>query len=96
MLKDQGYDDKKKTLYTRFDDAAKDHLITEQMKEWAHEVRLEANAERHVDVDEPDPDAQEAEDCYNFAMAFAEYLYVLPSKIKKWRTPVTPTEREKS
>jgi hypothetical protein len=36
------------SLKDRIDKAAKDHLITSEMAAWAHEIRLDANDERHA------------------------------------------------
>ena len=47
MLKNKGYKDG--SLYARIDDAAAKHLITPDMAAWAHDVRLDANDERHAD-----------------------------------------------
>ena len=47
MLKDKGY--KNGSLYVRIDQAANDHIITRGMSEWAHQIRLEANDQRHAD-----------------------------------------------
>ncbi len=41
MLKEKGY--KVGGLYDRIKQAAKDHLITDEMAAWAHDVRLDAN-----------------------------------------------------
>jgi len=79
MLQDKDY--KKGTLNQRIDEAAKNHLITEQMAEWAHQIRLDANEQRHADEDAPLPTGKDAELAFDFAVAFAEYLFVLPSKV---------------
>lgn len=47
MLKLKGYKDG--SLYQRIENAAKDHLITNEMSKWAHDVRLDANDQRHAD-----------------------------------------------
>ena len=47
MLKEKGHKDG--SLYERIDAAADDHLITSEMAEWAHEIRLDANDQRHAD-----------------------------------------------
>ena len=47
MLKVKGYKDG--SLYQRIKDAAAGHIITEDMATWAHQVRLDANDERHAD-----------------------------------------------
>ncbi len=49
MLKAKSYNDG--NLYPRINQAAEDHLITQGMADWAHQVRLDANAQRHADND---------------------------------------------
>lgn len=74
------------TLYHRIDRAAAERVITADMAEWAHEVRLDANAQRHVDLDEPLPTDEDAVRALEFAIALAEYLFVLPARVKRGRT----------
>ena len=81
MLKDKGY--KEGNLYKRIEQAAKDHLITEGMSEWAHQIRLEANDQRHADENAVLPNEDDAQRIVEFALALAEFLYVLPSKVNK-------------
>lgn len=79
MLKDKGY--KKGTLYARIENAAKDHIITEEMSKWAHSVRLDANEQRHSDEEVTLPNEEDAKRAVDFVLALSEYLYVLPSKV---------------
>jgi hypothetical protein len=81
MLKEKGY--KTGNLYKRIDDAAKDHLITEGMSKWAHQIRLEANDQRHADENAALPSEEDAKRIVEFAFALAEFLYVLPYKVDK-------------
>ena len=81
MLKDKGYTEG--SLYSRIDKAKEDHLITEEMAKWAHQVRLDANEQRHADEDAPLPEEEEAKTCVNFALALAEFLYVLPARVTR-------------
>lgn len=81
MLKDKGY--KTGNLYKRIEDAANDHLITEGMSEWAHQIRLEANDQRHADEDSILPTEADAKRIVEFALALAEFLYILPNKVNK-------------
>lgn len=94
MLKEKGYTDGK--LYSRINKAAKDHLITSGMAEWAHEVRLDANDERHADENAKLPDGKDAKKTVDFALALAEFLFILPSKvqrgIKEATEPAEPIE----
>jgi len=81
MLKKKGYEDG--SLYERIDKAAKDHLITDTMAEWAHQIRLDANAQRHADKDVGLPTKEDARLTFDFAIALAEYLFVLPSRVTR-------------
>jgi len=81
MLKEKAYKDG--SLYERIDKAAKDHLITDTMAEWAHQIRLDANAQRHADKDVGLPTKEEARLTFDFAIALAEYLFVLPSRVNR-------------
>jgi hypothetical protein len=81
MLKDKGYKDD--SLFKRIDKAALDHLITNEMAEWAHVIRLEANDQRHADESASLPTNADAKRIVEYALALAEFLYVLPSRIKK-------------
>jgi hypothetical protein len=81
MLKVKGYKDG--SLYTRINKAVEDHLITEEMGKWAHQVRLDANDQRHADDTAPVPIMEDAEKCVDFAQALAEFLFVLPSRVSR-------------
>ena len=81
MLKTKGYIEG--TLFKRIEKAAVDHLITEDMKKWAHEVRLDANEQRHADLDAELPTAEEANRVIEFAKALAMFLFVLPSRVSR-------------
>lgn len=81
MLKEKGYN--KGNLYSRINSAVKDHLITDNMATWAHEVRLDANDERHADDNADLPNSEDAQKAINFTTALGEYLFVLPSRIQR-------------
>jgi len=81
MLKSKDY--REGSLYNRIDQAAEDHLITEEMAQWAHQVRLEANEQRHADDNFELPTEQDAQLAIDFTLALAEFLFVLPSKVAK-------------
>ena len=83
MLKAKGYADG--TLYARIEKAMKDHVITEDMAAWAHEVRLDANDQRHADEVAALPSMDDAQRVIDFTMALAELLFVLPSRITRGR-----------
>jgi hypothetical protein len=81
MLKEKGL--KKGSLYVRIDRAAKRNLITQEMATWAHQVRLEANKPRHADEKAPKGTPDDAKLSVAFAQVLAEFLFVLPAKVKK-------------
>ena len=63
--------------------AAKDHLITDTMSAWAHEVRIDANDQRHADKNAQLPAQEDAVKCVEFSLALAEYLFVLPARVRR-------------
>lgn len=71
------------SLYSRIDEAAKQHLITSEMAQWAHEVRLDANDQRHADEEAPLPTPDQAQKCVDFAMALGQFLFVLAARIQR-------------
>ena len=85
MLKIKGYVDG--SLYARIEKAASDHLITTDMATWAHEVRLDANGQRHADQAAELPDQQDASRAIDFSKALAEFLFILPSRVQRGLQP---------
>ncbi|ULX55719.1 hypothetical protein A9P79_17815 [Cupriavidus taiwanensis] len=83
MLKHRGYKDG--SLFQRIKQAADDHVITADMKEWADEVRKESNIERHADEDEPEATMDDAQRVLKFAEALAEILFELPARVLRGR-----------
>ena len=83
MLKEKGY--KEGSLYNRINAAEEDHLITEEMAAWAHEVRLDANDQRHADEEVPLPSLDDANRSIEFAQALAQFLFVLPARVRRGR-----------
>jgi len=81
MLKEKGY--KEGNLFSRINQAAKEHLITNGMAEWAHEIRLDANDERHADDDAELPDIADAQRTVDFAISLAHFLFVMPSRVDR-------------
>ena len=92
MLKSKGYKEGK--LYSRINKAAADNIITESMSKWAHQVRLEANDERHADDEADLPNEIDAKRSIDFALALAQFLFILPSLVEKGiedsKTPLNP------
>lgn len=81
MLKAKNYTEG--SLYSRIETASKNHLITPEMVHWAHEVRLDANDQRHADEEAELPNSDDAEKVIDFALALAEFLFVLPARIQR-------------
>jgi hypothetical protein len=81
MLKTKGFTSG--SLYSRIDKARDDRVITNDMATWAHQVRLEANDQRHADEERPLPSGQDAERSIEFASALAQFLFVLPSRVQR-------------
>ena len=70
------------SLYTRINKAAQDHLITEEMAKWAHQVRLDANDQRHADLEASLPTEMDAKRAIDFAQALGMFLFVLPARVE--------------
>ena len=88
MMKEIGYKDG--SLYARIEQASADGVLTRQMQEWAHEIRLSANEPRHADDQFEGATPEEAEQVLQFASALGEYLFVLPARVSKWKQKVPP------
>lgn len=88
MMKEIGYKDG--SLYARIEQASTDGVLTRQMQEWAHEIRLSANEPRHADDQFEGATPEEAEQALEFASALGEYLFVLPARVSKWKQKVPP------
>jgi hypothetical protein len=73
------------SLNLRINEARDTHLITPDMADWAHEVRLDANDSRHADLNQPHHTPQSAERTVEFAVALAEALFVLPARVQRGR-----------
>lgn len=89
MLKAKRYE--KGSLSIRIKEAVDKHLITPDMAAWAHEVRLDANAQRHADNGIGLPTSTDARNTFSFAQALAEFLFVLPARVKQGITTTTTT-----
>jgi uncharacterized protein DUF4145 len=81
MLKAKEY--KTGSLNARIEKAAKDHLITDEMSTWAHQVRLDANDQRHADESASLPTEADARRCIEFASALATFLFTLPKMVTR-------------
>jgi len=81
MLKIKEYVDG--SLKTRINQAVTNDLLTKDMGEWAHHVRLDANDQRHADLDAGLPTDAQARQSVEFAEALAEILFVLPARVNR-------------
>jgi hypothetical protein len=84
------------SLYTRIDKAAEDHLITKDMAKWAHEVRLDANEQRHPDPDAGLPTETDAERSIAFVKALGEFMFILPARVTRGLTAAQPPAASKN
>lgn len=83
MLKEKGYGNRDESLYARIQAAVKNRLLTQDMGEWAHIVRLSSNNLRHADNENPHLSQEQAQIVVDFAEALGQFLYVLPSHVAK-------------
>jgi hypothetical protein len=81
MLKAKNYKDG--SLYSRIDKAVENQLITSEMAQWAHDVRLDANDQRHSDEAAPLPTSDEARRAIDFALALGQFMFVLPARVQR-------------
>jgi hypothetical protein len=81
MLKAKGYSNG--SLYARIDQAVQEHILTEAMGKWAHQVRLGANAIRHADDENIAPTQEDAEQTVEFASALGDFLFVLTARVEE-------------
>jgi Domain of unknown function (DUF4145) len=88
MLKRKGYTEG--TLNARINNAAKDNLITAEMALWAHDVRLDANEQRHAGESSPLASEEDAKRSIDFAMALGTFLFTLPERVKRGIIGVKP------
>jgi hypothetical protein len=87
MLKEKGFVDG--DLYPRIEKAFADGILTSEMRDWSHEIRLSANLTRHADVAFTGMSESDALQCIEFAKALAQYLFVLPANVRLWKEKAT-------
>jgi uncharacterized protein DUF4145 len=81
MLKEKGLKDGR--LYERIHEAVKQHLIGEDMAQWAHQVSLDPNDPRYADDRASMPNFEEAHRCLIFALTLADILFGLPGRVAR-------------
>lgn len=82
-------------LYDQIRKAKEENKITEGMADWAHEIRLNANSQRHPKDDIELATTEDAKRTVDFAKALAEFLFVLPSKVKRGIAQAKPIKSKK-
>jgi hypothetical protein len=81
MLKEKGL--KEGRLYERLHDAVRQHLISEDVAQWAHQVGLDPNDPRYADEPPAMPGIEDAQRCLAFALTLADILFVLPGRVTR-------------
>lgn len=69
------------SVFARIESAVKQGILTRDMSDWAHAVRLEANKPRHADLDDPHASKDEALQVVEFAKALGDFLFVFPARV---------------
>lgn len=80
MLKEKGYKDG--SLSDRLNRASEDRLILKAMAKWAYKIKLRDNNHQENSGAKL-PTEEDAQKCIDFALILADYLFVLPSRIKQ-------------
>jgi hypothetical protein len=81
MLKEKSF--LEGSLYSRIEQAAANGVITREMAQWAHQIRLDANDQRHADINVGVPTTNDARRTLEFAAALADFMFVLPSRVSR-------------
>jgi hypothetical protein len=81
------------SVYSRIDEAVRQHILTAAMGEWAHEVRLGSNQPRHADKEDPHVSPKQAQQSVEFAEALGHFLFVLSSRVNKGIADAKNTEQ---
>lgn len=83
--KDKGQSSGK--LYNKIEGLEQNGLITADLKDWAHEIRIIGNEAAHDDPLPEEEAKKEAEDIRVFSDLFMTYVYTLPQKLNERRNP---------
>ncbi|HYU43868.1 MAG TPA: hypothetical protein VEQ84_17110 [Vicinamibacteria bacterium] len=62
--------------------------MTKEMAARAHDVRLDANDQRHADDEAALPSHEDAERVVAFAAPLGEFLFAIPARVKRGREAV--------
>jgi hypothetical protein len=90
---------KKGKLVDQIDELFEKQIITKDIKDWAHEIRLTGNVGAHPDEDGlQDVSPKEAKELLEFMEEYLNYVYVMPDKVAKKRAEkkgkATPKKEE--
>lgn len=73
-------------LVDQIDELYKSQIITKDIKEWAHEIRLTGNLGAHPDEDGlADITQKDAEELLKFIEEYLNYVYIMPFKVAEKR-----------
>ncbi len=72
-------------LCPRIEKLAREHILTSEMKELAHLIRLDGNEAAHGD----DPDEATAKQIHQFTELFLVYAFELPARVRNYRDQAT-------
>lgn len=79
---------KKSKLIAQIDELAAKGVITEPLRQFAHEVRLEGNDGAHPDADGlENVTEKDADDIIEFSREYLHHVYVMPAKLAARRPP---------
>jgi hypothetical protein len=73
------------SVYERIGQAVSAGLLTQEMADWAHEVRLGSNQPRHADLDTPHMSLEDAKALSEFTIMLGHILFTLPARVAKRR-----------
>lgn len=94
MLKEKGLVNG--SVHKRIEDAVTTGILTRDMAEWAHHVRLGANAPRHADLEDPHATREQAIQAIQFASALGDFLFVFPARVAKGKEAAEAAETSKA
>lgn len=73
---------KKGKLFDQIDELYDNQIITKDIKDWAHEIRLTGNVGAHPDEDGlEDVTPEDAKELLKFMEEYLNYVYIMPAKV---------------
>ena len=73
---------KKDRLVNQIDELYDSQIITKDIRDWAHEIRLTGNIGAHPDEDGlEDVTPENAEELLKFMEEYLNYVYIMPAKV---------------